>query len=234
MRITPHGGGELVDLRCTDAERPALLERARGLKQLTLDARELSDLELLTIGGLSPLRGFLTEAECKTVVDDMHLPGGVPWTLPVTVSAERKLADSLASPLPGSTPRQVPGPVHLPGKATAVVGMRRAGKTTFLHQLRRERLEAGAAGSPRPTARSPASSGMPVRCCWGRPHWAPSPMATSGSAARPAIPGISRKVPQAPAPGRLRPPLQGSSALPSAPKHWAPSSVPATAAAQRA
>jgi predicted AAA+ superfamily ATPase len=33
--------------------------------------------------------------------------------------------------------------VSLPGKATAVVGMRRAGKTTFLHQLRRERLDHG-------------------------------------------------------------------------------------------
>jgi len=32
----------------------------------------------------------------------------------------------------------------LPGKATAVIGMRRAGKTTFLHQLRRERLQRGA------------------------------------------------------------------------------------------
>ena len=56
---------------------------------------------------------------------------------------DEKLADSLASPLPASTPRRVSGPVHLPGKATAIVGMRRAGKTTFLHQLRRERLEAG-------------------------------------------------------------------------------------------
>ncbi len=31
----------------------------------------------------------------------------------------------------------------LPGKVTAVIGMRRVGKTTFLHQLRRERLERG-------------------------------------------------------------------------------------------
>ena len=56
---------------------------------------------------------------------------------------EEKLADSLASPLPASTPRRVYGAVQLPGKATAVIGMRRAGKTTFLHQLRRERLERG-------------------------------------------------------------------------------------------
>lgn len=56
-----------------------------------------------------------------------------------------KLADSLAAPLPQATPRRVYGAVNLPGKATAVVGMRRAGKTTFLHQLRRERVERGAA-----------------------------------------------------------------------------------------
>lgn len=56
-----------------------------------------------------------------------------------------KLADSLAAPLPPATPRRVHGVVSLPGKATAVVGVRRAGKTTFLHQLRRERVERGAA-----------------------------------------------------------------------------------------
>ena len=54
-----------------------------------------------------------------------------------------KLADSLAGPIPGGTARHISGTVSLPGKATAVIGMRRAGKTTFLHQLRRERLERG-------------------------------------------------------------------------------------------
>lgn len=54
-----------------------------------------------------------------------------------------KLANSLEDLLPASTPRRIYGAVTVPGKATAVVGMRRAGKTTFLHQLRRERLERG-------------------------------------------------------------------------------------------
>jgi len=54
-----------------------------------------------------------------------------------------KLADSLTATLPDLTPRRVFGEICLSGKATAVVGMRRAGKTTFLHQLRRERMEAG-------------------------------------------------------------------------------------------
>ena len=40
-----------------------------------------------------------------------------------------KLADGLAAPLPEATPRRIHGDVHLKGKATAVVGMRRAGFT---------------------------------------------------------------------------------------------------------
>lgn len=54
-----------------------------------------------------------------------------------------KLADSLSRPIPEATLRHVYGRTGFKGKATAVVGMRRAGKTTFLHQLRRERLAAG-------------------------------------------------------------------------------------------
>jgi uncharacterized protein len=62
---------------------------------------------------------------------------------PVERWLSEKLSDSLSRPLPESTDRSVHGRIALPGKATAVVGMRRAGKTTFLHQIRRERLAAG-------------------------------------------------------------------------------------------
>ena len=54
-----------------------------------------------------------------------------------------QLADSAQKPLPDPTPRRVFGRVRFPGKVTVVVGMRRSGKTTFLHQLRRERIEQG-------------------------------------------------------------------------------------------
>ncbi len=88
MPITPHGDGALVDLRCSDSERDDLRARARGLPGVQLDARELTDLELLAIGGFTPLKGFMTEEQCKSVVNDMHLPGGVPWTVTVTLAAE--------------------------------------------------------------------------------------------------------------------------------------------------
>ncbi len=54
-----------------------------------------------------------------------------------------KLADSLVGTIPEATSRRINGRVALRGKATAVIGMRRSGKTTFLHQIRRERLAAG-------------------------------------------------------------------------------------------
>jgi uncharacterized protein len=59
------------------------------------------------------------------------------------VPLTEKLAGSLTESFPAATPRHVHGTVSLPGKATAIVGMRRAGKTTFLHQLRSERMERG-------------------------------------------------------------------------------------------
>ena len=54
-----------------------------------------------------------------------------------------KLAESLTAPIPVGTKRRIFGAVDLSGKITAVVGMRRAGKTLFVHQMQRERLAEG-------------------------------------------------------------------------------------------
>jgi hypothetical protein len=62
---------------------------------------------------------------------------------PLKAVLSEKLADSLSNDLPKSTPRRVEGTLFLPGKATVIVGMRRVGKTTFLNQLRRQRLDQG-------------------------------------------------------------------------------------------
>lgn len=53
------------------------------------------------------------------------------------------LADSVTRPLPSLTTRRVPGKLRFPGKVTAVMGVRRAGKTTFLHQIRSEAAQCG-------------------------------------------------------------------------------------------
>lgn len=57
---------------------------------------------------------------------------------------QEKILAGLEAPLPALTRRDARVPT-LAGKAVAVIGMRRAGKTSFLHQLRADRIAAGRA-----------------------------------------------------------------------------------------
>jgi sulfate adenylyltransferase len=83
--IAPHGG-TLVDLLVSERDRDKLADEARNFPKLTVKERELSDLEMLAVGALSPLTGFQGKAEYDSILDSMHLPSGLPWTIPVTLS----------------------------------------------------------------------------------------------------------------------------------------------------
>lgn len=50
------------------------------------------------------------------------------------------LEDSIRKPPPSMTTRTVHGRIHFPGKVSTIVGVRRAGKTTFLQELRSAKL----------------------------------------------------------------------------------------------
>lgn len=93
--IAPHGGGPLEERLVPEAERAALAEHARSLPALTLDARRVTDLELLSVGALTPLRGFMTEADYRSSVRDMRLASGAAWTVPVTLPVTREQASAL-------------------------------------------------------------------------------------------------------------------------------------------
>ncbi len=56
---------------------------------------------------------------------------------------DEKLGNSLEAPFPELTPREITLPNVPDGKAHAVIGMRRAGKTSFLYQCLKKRLAAG-------------------------------------------------------------------------------------------
>ena len=83
--IAPHGG-ELVDLLVPEGRRDATRAEASHLPTLVVNARELSDLEMLTVGALSPLTGFVGEDDYGSVLETMHLSNGLAWSIPVTLS----------------------------------------------------------------------------------------------------------------------------------------------------
>jgi sulfate adenylyltransferase len=92
--IAPHGGSLILNY-ADEAERATLLELAASLPQVTVGSRQLADLEMLAIGAYSPLHGFLKRADYESVVRDMHLSNGLPWSIPITLAVSTQQAAEL-------------------------------------------------------------------------------------------------------------------------------------------
>jgi sulfate adenylyltransferase len=90
----PHGG-HLINRIATEAERQEFLEQADYLPRVQLDERATSDLVTIAIGALSPLQGFMEQADYENVVGDMRLVNGLPWAIPVTLSVTEEIAEPL-------------------------------------------------------------------------------------------------------------------------------------------
>ena len=80
--IPPHGG-QLVNRILRGELREAALERARAFPQVQLTPMAVSDLELIAIGALSPLSGFMGKEDYDSVIDTMHMTNGLAWSIPV-------------------------------------------------------------------------------------------------------------------------------------------------------
>lgn len=92
--IPPHGG-ILIHRIATLDQRQEFFEKANHLPRVQLSERSLSDLEMIAIGGFSPLEGFMEEADYLSVVKEMRLSNGLPWSVPVTLSVSQEVANSL-------------------------------------------------------------------------------------------------------------------------------------------
>lgn len=77
----PHGG-ILVNRENHSAEA---LKQAEQLPALTVSDWSISDLELIGIGGFSPLTGFMGKQDYETVVENMRLSNGLIWSIPITL-----------------------------------------------------------------------------------------------------------------------------------------------------
>ncbi|MCC3422224.1 MAG: sulfate adenylyltransferase [Microcoleus sp. PH2017_07_MST_O_A] len=93
-RIAPHGG-ILVNRIATLDQRQEFFDKAESLPRVQLSDRSISDLQMIAIGALSPLKGFMVEADYRSVVKEMRLSNGLPWSIPITLSVSEAVADTL-------------------------------------------------------------------------------------------------------------------------------------------
>jgi len=87
--VPPHGGS-LVD-------RTGALESASASSiSIVLTNWEQCDLEMIAVGAMSPLEGFMGEADYHSVCDNMTLSDGTAWPMPITCSVDSATAERIS------------------------------------------------------------------------------------------------------------------------------------------
>jgi sulfate adenylyltransferase len=92
--ILPHGG-QLVNRMLRGEMRQAVRERAERLPKVNLNNMNLSDLELIATGAMSPLTGFMGQADYERVVSEMRLSNNLLWSIPVTLPVDDEVAATI-------------------------------------------------------------------------------------------------------------------------------------------
>ncbi len=110
--IQPHGG-QLINRIIEGKERDALLSKASSLPKLELDAWGLSDVEMIAIGGFSPLEGFMARRDFESVVRSRRLANGLVWTIPVTLAVTPEQAKGLKGDIALTSGGQTVAILHL-------------------------------------------------------------------------------------------------------------------------
>jgi sulfate adenylyltransferase len=86
--LLPPYGGELINLLVPEEEQLEIKEHAAHLPSLRLSSRSVCDLEILAVGGFSPLDRFMGEEDHQRVVNEMRLINGYLFPLPITLPVE--------------------------------------------------------------------------------------------------------------------------------------------------
>lgn len=96
--ISPYGG-ELVNLLVDEGEADELRSEANRLPSVQLTERAVCDLELLAVGGYSPLNTFMNQQDYQCVLEEMRLANGTLFPVPVTLPVDANASVSLDQPV---------------------------------------------------------------------------------------------------------------------------------------
>ena len=69
--------------------------KAPSLKSYNLNLRQTCDLDLILDGSFYPLKGFLTQKEYLSVCENIHIPSGELWPIPINLDVSEEFAETL-------------------------------------------------------------------------------------------------------------------------------------------
>ena len=95
-RKAPAQDGDLVDLIVSPEEAGEIKAASRDWPSWDLSSRQLCDIELLLNGGFTPLTGFMGRADYESVVSDIRLANGTPWSIPIVLDLPDSVVRDLA------------------------------------------------------------------------------------------------------------------------------------------
>jgi sulfate adenylyltransferase len=100
--LNPPHGGMLVNRVLSPEHAEAARAKAASMVSITLDEEQVKDTKNIARGVLSPLAGFMNEADFTRVVDEMKLTDGTVWPIPIVLdvneeeAAKMKTGDEVA------------------------------------------------------------------------------------------------------------------------------------------
>ena len=88
--LIPPYGGKLINLVVTGEEREVLRETANHYPSLQISNRALRDLEIMAVGGYSPVDRFMGKDDYQRVLTEMRLADGTLFPIPITLTIDKE------------------------------------------------------------------------------------------------------------------------------------------------
>lgn len=94
--IPPHGN-VLVNRVLTEEAAIQARQQSKDWFSITIDDEQIKDVKNIARGVLSPLTGFMNEADFVRVVDEMRLASDVVWSIPMVLDVSEEYAAQMKS-----------------------------------------------------------------------------------------------------------------------------------------